>query len=230
MPSAMEKLNGNIWNVSACNRLVNERNADRRHEKHLRALEATKTMVDNSAPADHPHLRTKSKTKKHQEDRSAQIQLENRILLQKMLSIDTKPCPVSGETLLSQRVPSRSLHGEAQRRELDRITAANQEMLRRLQNARPSMELQALEEKEMDRQGLKYRISQNSTRGRMMKLPMPEQSAGRMSLSKATGSTKLLKDDWEHLSAYELDRQLFDFERLHSSSSQKPAIGPSVSC
>merc|ERR1712232_667277 len=106
-------------------------------------------LVDAKQPREHAHLRSKLKTKKLQEDRAAEIQLENRILLQKMLNIDTKPSQFSGEKLMSERVPLKSLHGEAQRRELDRITDANQDMLKRLQNARPSIAPREWEDDEM---------------------------------------------------------------------------------
>merc|ERR1711953_1353439 len=101
-----------------------------RHERHIRALEGTRGMVDHSAPREHSHLRSKPKTRKLQEDRAAEVQLENRILLQKMLNIDTKPSQFSGESLASQRVAPRSLHGGANRRELDRITHENQALLK----------------------------------------------------------------------------------------------------
>merc|ERR1719310_853502 len=65
------------------------------------------------------HLKSKAKKQKLQEDRAAEIQLENRILLQKMLNIDTKPSPLSGEAMSMARVQPRSMNGEFQRRRLD---------------------------------------------------------------------------------------------------------------
>ncbi|CAK0802174.1 unnamed protein product, partial [Prorocentrum cordatum] len=141
-PSRMPKSNGNMWNMAgnACNRLVAERMEMRKHEAHLRALENTRGAVDSKKPrrGDHVHLRHKAKTKKLQEDRAADIQLENRILLQKMLSIDTKPSQAFKD--LQAPPPARTLHGVAQRRELDRITDANQSLLQRLQNAKPTID------------------------------------------------------------------------------------------
>jgi len=210
----MPKSNGNIWNLTPCNRLVAQRIEERRHEKHLHALGNTKTMVDHNPPKEHNHLRSKLKTKKLQEDRAAEIQLENRILLQKMLNIDTKPSQFSGETLMSQRVPLKSLHGEAQRRELDRITNANQDMLKRLQNARPSIAPREWEDDEMDRQALKFRLSQNSSRARVLKLPMPSRELpGAPHLPRITESSKNTNDDWANLSNGELDRQLLELEQ-----------------
>merc|ERR1719323_782941 len=116
----MKKFQGNSWNMSCCNRLVHERMENNKHEKHFRALESTRGLVDSASPRTHAHLKSKPKTRKLLEDRASEIQLENRILLQKMLNIDTKPSQLSSETLTNQRFPPKSLHGQAHRRELDR--------------------------------------------------------------------------------------------------------------
>jgi len=217
----MPKANGNMWNMpqSSCNRLVQQRIDFRQHDRHISALQKTKGMVDHTSPKEHSHLRSKPKTKKLQEDRAAEIQLENRILLQKMLNIDTKPSPVGGDNLNSQRVLPRSLHGESQRRELDRITSANQELLKRLQDARPSICPRSWEEEEMDRQALKYRLSQNSCRGRVSKLPMPAKvgmqtgGMGIPMLPRIGGSPgRFQDDDWAKLTSQELDERLLEIE------------------
>ncbi|CAE7530356.1 Cfap97d1 [Symbiodinium necroappetens] len=173
----MPKFQGNLWNMSTCNRLVAERTELRRHEKHLQALESTRGLVDAKQPKDHAHLRNKLKTRKLQEDRAAEIQLENRILLQKMLNIDTKPSQIS-DAQTSTATRPRSLHGESQRREAGRIAAENQALLQRLQNTKPSIDPRAWDEEEVDRQALKFRLSQNSSAGRVMKLRMPHKEMG----------------------------------------------------
>merc|ERR1719399_1607002 len=146
----MKSRHQNSWNVSSCNRLVQERNVQQEQGKHIGALMRVRGAVDHGPPADQPHLRSRLKTRKLQEDRAAEIQLENRILLQKMLNIDTKPSDVSGDELMRHRVPPRSLHGGAQRRELDRITKANQDLLKRLQQAQPSVDPNKWEVEEED--------------------------------------------------------------------------------
>merc|ERR1719298_129354 len=114
----MKAVKANSWNATHCNRITSERTERARHEKHLFALQTIRGAVDHYTPADQPHLRAKLKTKKLQEDRAAEIQLENRILLQKMLNIDTKPSDLSSETMVKNRVKPKSLHGGSQRREL----------------------------------------------------------------------------------------------------------------
>lgn len=209
----MRKMNGNVWNMSCCNRLVHERMENNKHEKHIRALETTRGMVDSSMPAEQPHLRSKPKTRKLQEDRASEIQLENRILLQKMLNIDTKPSQLSSESFTNQRVNPRSLHGGAQRKEMDRITDANQELLKRLQGAKPSIDPRTWEDEEMDRQALKFRLSQNSCRGRVPKLRMP-QSVMADRLPRIGGPhSHFNENDWAELSNTELDKHLREAER-----------------
>lgn len=221
----MKKLNGNIWNMTSCNRLVAERIDVRRHEKHLRALESTRGMVDASTPKEQPHLRSKPKTRKLQEDRAAEIQLENRILLQKMLNIDTKASQFSGESAASNRVQPRSLNGEAQRREQDRIIEANQGLLKRLQNAKPSIDPRAWEDEEVDRQALKFRVSQNASRGRVANLPVPQlpQRAVSERLPRIGGRGSGHGEDWSDLTNTELDRRL---RELEDGPGRHPALTP----
>lgn len=207
----MKKFHGNSWNMSCCNRLVNERMENNKHEKHIRALETSKGRVDAAPPAAQIHLKSKPKTRKLQEDRASEIQLENRILLQKMLNIDTKPSTLSSEALTNQRVAPRSLHGNAHRRELDRITEANQELLKRLQTTKPSIDPRSWEDEEMDRQALKFRLSQNSCRGRVPKLRVPS-SVG--PLPRIPGPhSQFHESDWAELTNSELDKHLRDAER-----------------
>merc|ERR1712232_1305059 len=123
-------------------------------------------LVDAKQPREHAHLRSKPKTRKLQEDRAAEIQLENRILLQKMLNIDTKPSEFSAEVLSSRMQPPRSLHGVEQQRKLDQIASANHDLLKRLQSAKPTIDPRAWDDEEIDRQALKFRLSQNACRGR----------------------------------------------------------------
>lgn len=218
----MPKYTGNAWNLTSCNRLIQERMESTRHDKHIRALEGTRGMVDSSAPKEHNHLRSKPKTRKLQEDRAAEVQLENRILLQKMLNIDTKPSQFSSDHMTRERVQPRSLHGEAQRRELDRITNENQDLLKRLQGAKASIDPRGWEDEEVDRQALKYRLSQNAIRGRAARLRMPDRATGSERLPRI-GSMPYGSDDWAGLSNSELDTKLRQLER--GGPAAPPPIG-----
>jgi len=213
---SLRKNNGNLWNMTTCNRLVNERNESRRHRKHIDALECCKAATDHSAPMECSHLKNNANRKGKQEERAAEIQLENRILLQKMLDIDTKPSEFSVENFSARSsLPNRTLHGEKHRRELDRITYANQRLLMRLQNAKPSIDVHAWEQEEMDRQALKYRMSQNSARGKSFKLPMPSiRAAAAVQHLPSLGnqSARFREDDWSRMTNSELDQKLLALE------------------
>eukprot|EP00438_Fugacium_kawagutii_P009082 Skav214872 [mRNA] locus=scaffold3187:32914:50818:+ [translate_table: standard] len=169
----MPKFKGNLWNMSTCNRLVAERTELRRRH----CFVCQYLQVDATQPREHTHLRSKLKTRKLQEDRAAEIQLENRILLQKMLNIDTKPSQLA-DAMNSSTTRPRSLHGESQRREAERIAAENHALLQRLQNTKPSIDPRTWEEEEVDRQALKFRLSQNSAARRVVKLRMPNKAVG----------------------------------------------------
>jgi E3 ubiquitin-protein ligase TRIP12 len=225
----MKKNGGNLWNLptNSCNRLVAERIELRRHEKHIRALESTKGMIDTKQPTQLPT--SKSKARKLQEDRAAEIQLENRILLQKMLNIDSKPSEFSTEALQGERVPPKSLYGGRQRRELDRITTENQKLLYRLQNVKPSINPLQWEDEEVDRQALKFRMCQNSNRGRVVQLRLPDRVLDDKLPSIGPGSGRLAEEEWAGLTNAELDQHLRELERGQgsypqaSSSSGNPA-------
>lgn len=178
-------------------------------------------MVDHGPPREHPHLRSKPKTKKLQEDRAAEIQLENRILLQKMLNIDTKPSNLSVDSLTSQYIPPRSLHGGSQQRELEQITGENHELLKRLQNAKPSINVGVWDDAEVDRQALKFRLSQNSCRGRVQRLQMPERSMNEK-LPKIDGSqsARNADNDWAELTNSELNNYLKQLENKKNANSR----------
>jgi hypothetical protein len=170
----MRKCNNNAWNVLSGNRIIQERGRWAEQDKHIRAIQRVKSLVDHKAPQEHPHISKKLKTKKLQEDRAAEIQLENRILLQKMLNIDTKPTDLSAVAMRKERVRPRSLVASSQRREYDRITKENHNLLRRLQDVGSEMHAASYDIEEEDRQALKLRICQNAMRSKSCAdLPVP---------------------------------------------------------
>eukprot|EP00929_Paragymnodinium_shiwhaense_P071657 TRINITY_DN3640_c0_g1_i1.p1 TRINITY_DN3640_c0_g1~~TRINITY_DN3640_c0_g1_i1.p1 ORF type:complete len:227 (-),score=40.72 TRINITY_DN3640_c0_g1_i1:195-875(-) len=218
----MPKPVGNLWNLTSCNRLVHDRLVGRQHERHCRALESARGLIDHTPPEEQAHLRAKAKKHKLQEDRAAEIQLENRILLQKMLNIDTKPSPLSAEAMNSSRVTPRTMNGLSQRRELDRITAENQALLKRLQDVQPSISTAQWYDEEIDRQALKYRLSQNAARGKQPSLRVPDKfqaSASQYYTPRQGGNYghRASDNDWTELSNAELEKHLYELETMKSS-------------
>jgi len=211
----MPRSTGNLWNQSSCNRLIAQRMESNKHDKHLRALQRARCLVDNQAPKEHKHLQEKLKTKKLQEDRATEIQLENRVLLQKMLNIDVKQTDLNGDAIANQRVQSRSLNSGVQRKELSRITERNHQMLKRLQGARGTYNVRTWEDEEVDRQALKFRLSQNASRGRAASnLKPPERPHPGQRLPPITGVHSSASEDWTALSDDELERRLRRFNEL----------------
>lgn len=205
----------NLWNQSSCNRLIAERMESNKHDKHLRALQRVSSKVDHQAPKEHKHLQNKMKTKKLQEDRATEIQRENRVLLQKMLSLDAKQSDLQREMLDNQRVGPRSLNSAVQRNELRRITENNQQLLTRLQGARGVYNTRTWEDEEVDRQALKFRLSQNACRGRASGLKPPERPNPSQRLPPIPGlHSKYGSEDWTALSDDELDRRLRGIDEL----------------
>lgn len=203
----------NAWNVpsSSCNRMVQERIEARKHEKHLQAVENIKGLVNTSRPKQIALDKEHSKTRKLQKDRALAIQIENRHLLQKMSAIDTKVSDMHPKVMMGKgRVQAKSLLGGAQRRELDRITDSNQELLKRLQGAKSSIDRPAWEDAEIDRQALKFRLCQNSNRGRAAQaFRMPERSASTGTIAKHLGSGasgRTAEEEWTAITDAQLER------------------------
>lgn len=117
------------------NKLCNARQQQRAHAHHLEKLRHVKAVTDTSQPAVFglEHVRLNMKREQQLEDRYAEIDRENHILLQKMSEIMRTPT-------LSVQPDTRgpvSLNKDHRRRELVRITRENHHFLRRIQQAQP---------------------------------------------------------------------------------------------
>ena len=130
------------------------------HRDKLKHMKSTPQTLDNRAPKKHMHLILKQKKHQQEEERFAQIELENRILLDKMAKImQNNPSSHSNQFLYRSCLqakpgtridrcmypvidsrnyaPSKSLNRDKRMRELQRITEENQKMLQRIQSRRP---------------------------------------------------------------------------------------------
>ena len=95
-----------------------------------------KCSIDNKCPRAASHLKTKAKKNALMEERFAQIETENRLLLEKMSHIMRFK---GGIDCTNDSVKySHSLSKERRKRELQRITKDNQKILKRIQAARPT--------------------------------------------------------------------------------------------
>lgn len=165
-----------MWVSTTCNRIIAKKEETAKHETHLRQLATIKHSIDNASPRRFPHLKYKLKTKELQRDRANEIHLENRILLQKMLNIDTR----AAEQERARNDRGRSLHAGYQTRELDRITRANHQLLTRLEKTTAGVKTaHKFNDDEGKRKKLVERMNENSNRWRrdlQLRVPLKQRS------------------------------------------------------
>ncbi|KAL7453984.1 hypothetical protein ACHAWC_007720 [Mediolabrus comicus] len=95
-----------------------------------------KSSIDNKCPRGASHLKTKAKKNALMEERFAQIETENRILLEKMSHIMRFKGSIDCTNDIAKY--SKPKNKERQKRELQRIEKENRQILKRIQAARPT--------------------------------------------------------------------------------------------
>jgi len=118
----------------------NEYDVHRAAAVHHQRLRKAKPIIDMSEPQEQPHLLSKAKKHEMEEDRFAEIERENAILLAKMSKIMREGSGtenIGGAPPLQPRKPARpavgSLNRARRKQELMRITQENQAILKRIQ-------------------------------------------------------------------------------------------------
>lgn len=128
--------------VPSSNKLVSARWEDKCREIHLQKLKSMKPAIDNVPPKEYPHLTNNKKRLQLQEDRMAEMERQNGILLNKLYRIQTRS--KGDETMLKDgsralnpgeacRNRVHSLNSTARKQELERIAVENVAILRRIQ-------------------------------------------------------------------------------------------------
>eukprot|EP00985_Skeletonema_marinoi_P019423 scaffold11135_cov128-Skeletonema_marinoi.AAC.3 len=118
------------------NKACMERHVQRCQERHKQKLQNMKSNIDNKCPRGASHLKTKAKKNALMEERFEQIETENRILLEKMSHI--MRCKGDIDCTNDSIKYSKPKNKERRKRELKRITKENQQILNRIQAARPT--------------------------------------------------------------------------------------------
>ena len=123
--------------VAVGNKLCAKRVQREKQERHRAKLDRMHADIDNRLPNSYslPHLRLNYKRGQQMEDRFAEIDRENRILLQRMSEIIRKPSIVSFAHPKTQK--NTSLNRGSRRKELERITAENMGILKRIELVQP---------------------------------------------------------------------------------------------
>ena len=144
------------------NRTIESRWERKSYAMHMRRLQNIKPSVDNKPPMLPSHMRNNRKREQQQHERTYEIEYENAILLEKMRRIMDLGTHASNSGLhVAHRdeVHTRSLNAQARRRDLERITAENMGIVKRIQNANASYETEKWDRSRRDHQQVLGRIS-----------------------------------------------------------------------
>mmetsp|Transcript_36549 Transcript_36549/g.44106 ORF Transcript_36549/g.44106 Transcript_36549/m.44106 type:complete len:186 (-) Transcript_36549:61-618(-) len=122
--------------MPVANRVCNERYIKKSQARHRQKLRDMRSSIDNKSPRQATHLKTKAKKNALMEDRFAQIESENRLLLEKMSHIMRYKGGIDNEN--DSHRYAHSLNKERRKRELQRVTKQNQQILKRIQESQPT--------------------------------------------------------------------------------------------
>lgn len=154
-----------MWNLASSNKICSEKNLQREHMLHSLKLSQVKPAIDNKEPKTIPHERFRARKERIYKDRMLSIQQDNRILLQKMLKIDSRPSLLSPSSTQQSRAPSAgSLNITVRMKELNKITYENHRILGRLQKIRSHYSIKKWRNDYMQNQYLSTKLSENSGR------------------------------------------------------------------
>mmetsp|Transcript_13225 Transcript_13225/g.24833 ORF Transcript_13225/g.24833 Transcript_13225/m.24833 type:complete len:187 (+) Transcript_13225:155-715(+) len=118
------------------NKACNQRFIQRCQERHKQKLRNMKCSIDNKPPRQAGHLKSKAKKNALIEDRISQIETENHILLRKMSHIMMNKGAIDNK---NENIKyGHSLNKDRRKRELQRITKQNLQILNRIQGAMPT--------------------------------------------------------------------------------------------
>lgn len=105
------------------------------YDSHRDRVKSSKPSIDNSPPKRYMHLEVKLKKMQMEEERAAQIEHDNRLLLAKMSKIMRTSGAIDNRNL----VEFKSLDREKRQSELVAIARENQAMLKRIQARQPNL-------------------------------------------------------------------------------------------
>ncbi|CAM9157968.1 unnamed protein product [Chrysoparadoxa australica] len=120
------------------NKACHARHLKKCQDNHRQRLANIKSTLDNKAPktSRNNHLKSNAKKQQIMEDRYAQIERDNRILLEKMSSIMRSKTKQFDTSHTSSKF-ARSLNSESRKRDLQKITKENQRILNAIQRSEP---------------------------------------------------------------------------------------------
>ncbi|KAI0211477.1 Annexin A13 [Lamellibrachia satsuma] len=127
---------------SSPSKLLQKKWEQQEHKRHMKKVNAVKPQLDNAPPRQYPHLVVRLKKIQQEEQRQAEIEHENKILLQKMSSIMTHRGSLDNWNDYEPRSLNHYLREQMQ----DKIAEENLGLARRLQAIRPQYDVDKWEE------------------------------------------------------------------------------------
>ncbi|CAF0753815.1 unnamed protein product [Rotaria sordida] len=119
----------------AANRLLQKKWDDKYYSEHRLLVRDARPTVDTRPPRTYMHLHMKLKKLQLEEERSATIERDNRILLEKMSNI----MRTTGSIDNRNDYEAKSLNHEKRRRELLRVSRENSTMIKRIMDRKPDL-------------------------------------------------------------------------------------------
>lgn len=114
----------------------NEAEVKRKQAQHRKNLANMRCSIDNKPPVRYRHLQRNMKKEQLMEERFANIEKDNRLLLEKMSFI------IRNSSLDNHLEPQyqnfKSLNKDGRKAELQRVTRENKDLLRRIQHVEPA--------------------------------------------------------------------------------------------
>ncbi|XP_061162834.1 annexin A6-like isoform X2 [Saccostrea echinata] len=140
------------------NKILYKYEQDRAYRLHRQKVHGSRPTVNNKKPQKHPHLILQLKKIQLEEERQAEVDHENRLLLQKMTRIMKEPAKVDSWN----EYQSKSLNLPLREKQLREIQMENIGLAKRLEHTRPVIRTEEMEEEYQQKKYLQMLWNENA--------------------------------------------------------------------
>lgn len=140
------------------NKILYKYEQDRAYRLHRQKVNASRPTVKNRQPKKYPHLILQLKKIQLEEERQAEVDHENRLLLQKMSKIMKEPALVDSWN----EYHTKSLNLPQREKQLREIQMENIGLAKRLEHTRPVIRTEEMEEEYQQKKYLQMLWNENS--------------------------------------------------------------------
>ena len=150
-----------MWNLKSCNKSY-EKFLKRKTDSQMhRKISRAKSMVDNSQPTSRPHLHNNLRKKRLTKgncysERHSQIDIQNKLLLQKMVDLDRKPSELNPSLSIPKMFFRNSSNLSRRLSMLETINSENKRIFSRLKSTKSEYSL--------DKENSRHSISRSSSK------------------------------------------------------------------